>query len=325
MHLHIENSTSIGEVFEITSTRLTSALKRYPDIAKSIKFTIGYDGENFNQHIKDATALFAWDFPRDDLTAKAPQLKWIQLHGAGISHLLPLEWLPTNITLTNSRGVHGKRAVEYIIMALLALNNGLPKIMMNQQNKLWQGVNSSSIEGKTLLIFGVGHIGGDVARAAQQFGLKVTGIRRSAQACDGVDEMYAPTDLAALLPKADFVLVTAPHTPETDRIFNSETLSLLKDGAGLIAYSRSRLIDYDALMQGLRSNKFSAVVDVYDQEPLPKSSPLWQTPNLIITPHSSSNDPVHHAARSLDILFNNLRKFKAGEELSNQVDRTLQY
>ncbi|MFT5260402.1 MAG: phosphoglycerate dehydrogenase-like enzyme [Saprospiraceae bacterium] len=325
MHLHIENSTAIGDVFEITPTRLAEALVRHLQIAQRVKITLGYDGDEFENNMSTADALFAWSFTRSNLGGLAPQLKWIQLQGAGINHLLPLDWLPADVTLTNSRGVHGQRAVEYIMMALLALNNGLPKMMVNQQQGLWQGVNNSSISGKTLLIFGVGHIGGDVARAAKYFGMRVVGIRRSGEPCEGVDEMYQPRELHNLLPLADFVLVTAPHTSETERVFDQNAFGLLKQGAGFIGYSRSRLIDYQALQQALKANKISAVVDVFDEEPLPRSSSLWGTPNLIITPHSSSNDPVHHAARSLDLLFENVQRFLDGQTLHNIVSPGHQY
>lgn len=325
LKLHIENSSELGDVFEITEARLDDALKRHPDIAKSVNFTIGYDGIGFRDAIVDADALFAWEFERTELTAIAPRLRWIQLQGAGVNHLLPLDWIPSTVTLTNSRGVHGKRASEYIIMAVLALNNGLPVMVTNQHQHRWQQIHNSSIEGKTLLIFGTGHIGSDVAAAAKFFGLYVIGIRRSGRGCENVDEMHRPDALHKLLPRADFVLVAAPHTPETDRIVDREAFDSMKPGAGLIVYSRSRLLDYEALQSALHAGKVSAVVDVFDEEPLPESSSLWETPNLIITPHSSSNDPLNHAARSLDLLFDNVRRLIRGERLNNIVDPILQY
>ena len=272
-----------------------------------------------------AEALFGWDFERDNLAELAPRLRWINLQGAGVNHLLPLDWMPPGVTLTNSRGAHGKRASEYLIMSILALNGGLPQMVTNQRECRWRQINNSAIGGKTLLIFGVGHVGGDTATAAKYFGLRVLGVRRTGAAHDDVDEMYRPEDLHALLPRADFVLIAAPHTPQTDHVIGRREFGLMKEGAGFIIYSRSRLVDYEALGEALVAGRISAVVDVFDEEPLPSSSPLWTMPNLIITPHSSSNDPVNHARRSLDLLFENLGRYLEGRELRNIVDPYQQY
>ena len=127
------------------------------------------------------------------------------------------------------------------------------------------------------------------------------------------------------IPQADVIVVTAPHTPETQHIFGPREFNLMKDGAGFVSYSRSRLVDYNAMCEHLGRSRISAIVDVFDEEPLPASSPLWHTPNLILTPHSSSNDPERHASRSLDLLFDNLARFLNQEQLENIVDPVLQY
>lgn len=325
LHLHIENSTRLGEVFEITQTRLDDAVARHPEIARDVRITIGYDGAGFREAMASAEVLFAWNFERANLAAYAPHLRWIQLQGAGVNHLLPLDWVPPGVTLTNSRGAHGQRASEYLIMAILALNNGLPAMVTNQRECRWQQIHNSAIVGKTLLIYGVGHVGGDTATAAKYFGLKVLGVRRTGAPHPDVDEMYQPDDLHALLPRADFILITAPHTHLTDHVFGHREFDLMKPGAGFINYSRSKLVDYVALRETLDARRISAVIDVFDEEPLPSSSPLWRTPNLIITPHSSSNDPLHHAPRSLDLLFDNLGRLLEGKELRNIVDLNQQY
>ena len=325
LRLHIENSSRLGDVFEVTQTRLEDALARHPQVARAVEITMGRDGNGFREAVARTEVLFGWDFERANLAKFAPRLCWIQLQGAGANHLLPFDWIPPGVTLTNSRGAHGRRASEYLIMALLALNNGLPAMVTNQRNSLWRQIHTSAIGGKTLLIFGVGHVGGDTAKAAKAFGLKVLGVRRTGAAHEAVDEMYRPNDLPALIPRADFVLITAPHTPRTEHIIGPKEFGLMKKGAGFINYSRSKLVDYQALREALEAGHVSAVVDVFDEEPLPSSSPFWQLPNLIITPHSSSNDPLHHARRSLDLLFENVARFLAGQELENIIDTAEQY
>lgn len=325
LHLHIDNSTALGEIFEITRERFDAAAVHYPETAARLTVTFGQDGAGFEEAMRSAEALFAWKFTRDRLHKVAPNLRLIQIQGAGINHLLPLDWLPPDVVLTNSSGAHGLRASEYLIMAILALNSALPAMVTAQRKSRWEPIHTSSIQGKTLLIYGVGAVGGGCATQARKFGLQVIGVRRSGAAHPDVDEMYTPDKLHELLPRADFVAITAPHTAQTERVFGRREFSLMKEGAGFVGYSRSKLVDYGAMCKRLSANKLSAVVDVFDEEPLPESSELWHVPNLIITPHSSSNDPERHALRSLDVLFENLGRYLNRENLINVVDPLLQY
>ena len=139
VHLHIENTSALGEVFEASDERVRAALARHPQLADQVRITIGYDGDIFHQEIGSADALFGWDFDRRSLAEKAPNLRWIHAHGAGVSHLTPLDWLPKGAVLTNSRGVHGQRATEYALMAILMLNNRVPEMTTNQTTStpLW--------------------------------------------------------------------------------------------------------------------------------------------------------------------------------------------
>jgi phosphoglycerate dehydrogenase-like enzyme len=324
-HLHIENTTSLGEVFEVTRKRLREALQRHPKVADRVKVTVGYDGDTYDRALRTADALFGWKFDRRNLAQRAPRLRWIHAHAAGVNHLLPLDWLPPGAVLTNSRGVHGARASEYAIMAVLALNNRLPEIVANQRQAMWKQLYSTSIVGKTLLIVGVGSVGGDTAKLAKQFGLRVLGVRRTGTSHRYVDEMYRPQDLARVLPKADFVLVTAPQTQDTYHMIDERMLDLMKPRAGLVNYSRARLVDYGALCKKLERGELSAVLDVFDPEPLPPDSPLWQMPNLIITPHCSSDDAERYTPDTLDLVFRNMARLFEGKPLLNRVRPELGY
>jgi glyoxylate/hydroxypyruvate reductase len=325
IHLHIENGKALGPVFEATQERVDAALRRHPDVAGRLRVTIGYDGDRLEQELRTADVVFAWDFDRRNLKERAPRLKWVHAHGAGVNHLMPLSWLPPGAVLTNSRGVHGDRASEYAIMAILMLNNRLPEMTTNQHRSRWQQLFNSGIRGKTLLIVGVGSVGGSVATVAKRFGLHIIGIRRTGSGHRAVDEMHRPEDLPALLPRADFVLIAAPHTSDTHHLIGAREIALLKNGAGIVNYSRANLVDYDALRVRLERGEISAVLDVFDPEPLPSSSPLWQTPNLIITPHSSSDDTEQYTPRTLDLIMRNAARLIAGKPLMNRVSRKLQY
>lgn len=325
VHLHIENYRGIGEVFEASKARVAAALKRHPGLKGKVKVTIGYNGEMLERALRTADVLFGWSFDRSNLAQRAPRLKWVHAHGAGVSHLMPLDWLPPGAVLTNSRGVHGARADEYAIMALLMLNNRIPEMATNQRIARWEQCFNTGIAGKTVLIVGVGHVGAGVAVWAKRFGLHVIGIRRTGRPHKSVHEMHKPAALRRLLPRADFVLMTAPLTAQTRHMLGAAELALLKRGAGVINYSRAGLIDYDALRVRLDKRELSAVLDVYDPEPLPSSSPIWQTPNLIMTTHSSSDDPDVYTPHTLDLVFRNMARFIAGKPLVNRVDPKLQY
>ncbi|HMK68133.1 MAG TPA: NAD(P)-dependent oxidoreductase, partial [Stellaceae bacterium] len=213
----------------------------------------------------------------------------------------------------------------YTAMAILMLNNGLPRIAWNQRHAKWEQFFNSSIASKTLLIVGVGHVGGGAAKWAKKFGLYVIGIRRTGRAHRYVDEMYTAEALPEILPRADFVLVSAPLTDTTRHLIGAREFALLKPGAGLVNYSRANVVDYDALLKKLNRGELMAILDVFDPEPLPRSSKLWKAPNLIITPHCSSDDREQYTPRTLDLVFRNMARFIERKPLLNRVNPKLQY
>jgi len=324
-HVHIENNRDLGQVFDFTEETVAAAQRRLPAAKERLFFTVGYDGDILEDTLRTADALIGWNFDRGDLARRAPRLKWIHSIGAGVEHMLPLNWVPRGVTLTNNRGVHGERATEYISAAVLMLNNRIPEMMRHQQEARWVPSYNTSVKGKTLLIIGVGSIGGDAAQWATRLGLNVIGIRRSGKARKGVREMHRPEALRALLPRADFVLVAVPDTAETHQMLGRTEIALLKRGAGLVNIGRAGVVDYEALRERLQGGELSAVLDVFDPEPLPSSSPLWRTPNLIITPHSSLDDPVYYVPRTLDLVVENGIRLADGRALRNRVDLKRQY
>ncbi len=325
IHLHIDNDSQLGEVFEVTPARLDAALKAFPHVAQHLRITMETDGHRLDEHLATADVLFGWRFDRSNLEQRAPKLRWIHAPGAGINHFIPFDWLPARMVFTNNRGIHGARAHEYAIMAILMLNNRLPEMVTNQRQGRWEQLFNSGIEGKTLLVIGVGSVGGGIATWAKRFGMYVIGVRRTGRPRRGVDEMHTPDALPKLLPRADFVAVATPATTKTKRLLGREEIALLKKGAGLLNYSRAALVDYEALRERLERRELTAVLDVFDPEPLPADSPLWRTPNLIITPHSSSDDTERYTPKTLDLLFRQMERFMAGRKLANIVDRELEY
>ena len=325
VRLHIENDSSLGDVFEVTGERLSAAFSRFPDLAERVDCSIGYDCADFDRQIADADALVCWDIDHRNIAKRAPKLRWIHATGAGVEHFTPFDWLPDDVAFTNNRGVHGARAHEYAIMAVLMLNNRVPEMVTHQRAGRWEQTFNTGVAGKTLLVVGVGSVGGGVAEWAKRFGMRVIGVRRTAKPHPAVDEMRGPEALLELIPRADYIIATAPATAHTRHLIGRAEIEAIRPGGGIVNYGRARVVDYEALRARLERREISAILDVFDPEPLPPDSPLWQTPNLIVTPHCSSDDTELYIPRTLDLFFENMRRFLAGEPLENRVDPVLEY
>jgi phosphoglycerate dehydrogenase-like enzyme len=321
IRLHIKNNSGGEDVFRMSAARYSAAAQRHPEIASQVEATVDFDLDHFDESMATADALVTWDLPTKSLRERAPVLRWIHIIGAGIEHLQPLDWLPKGVTLTNNRGVHAEKAGQYGLMALLMLNNAIPRLVEEQRRHRYVECFTTAITGKVLLVVGAGAMGSAVARQAKRIGLRTIGIRRHPRRTAGFDEVHPVAALDRLLPEADFVVVTAPATTETRHLIGERRLSLMRSAAGLINMGRASVVDHEALAMALRAGTLAgAVLDVFNPEPLPTSSPLWDVPNLIITPHMSSDDALTYAPRTLDLVFENLGRLLAGKRLKNRVD-----
>lgn len=314
------------EVFTITQARYDAAATRHPDIARQLDVYIDWDLDHFAESMQDAEVLVTWDLPTANLKAVAPKLRWIHIIGAGVEHLCPMGWLPEDVTVVNNRGAHAAKGGEFALMSVLMLHNRLPAILANQGRAHWESLYSTPIAGKTIVIVGVGHIGRGAARLCKALGLRVLGVSRHGLPVEEVDVMYAADQLDETLPQADFVFVATPLTTETVNLLDRRRQSLIKEDAGIINVGRARTMDYDALVHNLRSGHFrGAILDVFDPEPLPCDSPLWAAPNLIVTPHVSADDGDAYVPMTLELVFQNMRRYLAGEPLANIVRPELGY
>ena len=324
--VHIENASSLMPVFIVRPDQYEKALARHPDVAERIRTTWGTDQDVYAQEAKSAEAMITYRFPHKTLQGDAPALKLLQILGAGVDYLLPLDWVPPNVTVLTNSGAHVPKAAQSALMALMMLNARIPELNTSQRQRKWNRVFTSTLEGKTVLIVGVGAIGAGAAELAKQFGLRVLGIRRSGEPQPHVDAMHKPDALHSLLSQADFVLVNTALTSETRFLFGEKEFALMRKGAGFVNMSRGGLVDPAALDRALRSGQLSgAVIDVTWPEPPPSDWPYWETPNLIITPHVLSDDIEHYVPRTLDLFFNNVRSFLAGKPLTNRVDLSRSY
>jgi phosphoglycerate dehydrogenase-like enzyme len=325
MHLHIENSSASSPLSHVHEPQLEQARARHPDLADRVRVTIGWDGATLDAVLPTADFMIASRPPRENLPSRAPRLTWIQTTGAGIDHLLPLDWLPEQVTLTNNSGPHGPKCEDFCMMALLALGTRLPQFTHQQQKRVWASAFTPVIAGKTCLVIGFGDLGQAAGRAAKRLGLTVVAVTRSGKGEGPCDTLLPVSQLDAALPAADFVVVAAPLTPDTRHLLDRARLARLRSTAGLVNISRAPLVDHEALVEMLEQDRLGgAILDVQDPEPLPADSPLWATKNLILTPHVSSDAP-NYVETLLDAWFANFRRLIAGDPLKNVVNRTLGY
>lgn len=324
--LHIKNNRAGEDVFRFTKGRISAALKRHPDVADHIEIRIDWDLDNFERSMRDANGLVTWDLPTDRLAERAPRLRWIHIIGAGVEHLQPLSWLPERTVLTNNRGIHAEKTAESATMAVLMLHNRIPAYATDQRSARWNPVFVPPIAGKTVAVIGVGEMGGAAARSFKALGLRVLGIRRGGDSHPAVDEMRRPDALHHVLSDADFVHITLPQTPETTGFVDRAAIRAMKPGAGLVNFGRAAVLDHNALVEALEDGHLSgAVLDVHDPEPLPPDSRLWHAPNLILTPHVSSDDDLSYIPLTLDLILENCRRLLSGEGLRNPVNPRLGY
>jgi phosphoglycerate dehydrogenase-like enzyme len=323
INVHVINIPGAADMYLVHEVQLWNALRGADELRDRVRLTIGLGPEQ-QQAIEAADVLVGWQFPRE-VVARATNLRWIHVIGAGVEHLQPLDWVPEGVVVSTSSGAHVPKAGEFIACALLMLNNQIPLHMTNQRAHKWSEWHSSCIGGKTVAIIGVGALGGEGARRAKELGLRVRGVRQSGSAHDHVDEMYGPDEVDRAVAGAHFLLVTAALTPATSGLIGGAQFDLLAPGAGVINVARAGIVDYDELAARLADGSLSgAVLDVFDPEPIPPESQLWDSPRLVITPHVAL-DALDYTDRMLAIFAENLALLVDDQPLRNQVHRDRGY
>jgi phosphoglycerate dehydrogenase-like enzyme len=278
----------------------------------------------------------------DRLISRAPRLRWVHSATAGVERVLTPSALQRGLTITNARGVFSRPIAEYVIAMVLAMSRRLPGILELQRERTWQPLEGVEMRDLTIGIAGYGSIGRAVASLAAAFGARVVATRRrpdeprgpewhDAEAADrggsdgasrGPDAeiLGGPEALPSLLAESDFVVLALPLTPETEGVIDDAALGSMRRSAWLINVARGRLVDERAIERALRRGQLAgAVLDTFREEPLPPDSPLWDVPNLIVTPHTSWSTGGA-LDRSIALFCANLERYRAGESLLNVVD-----
>ncbi len=254
---------------------------------------------------------------RQRIAAAHPGLQWLHIGGSGYEQFLP--WSRHDLQVSNSAGVLARYLAETVLGGILALNGGFLTYLDQQRRHLWRQHGFRSLSEQTLLIVGLGAIGGHLATFAKGLGMRVLAVRRQDTPHPAVDRLYPPEKLPDLLGEADVVSLHVRLSDETRHLINRETLARFKPGALLVNTSRGGVIDEPALVEALRSGRLGgAYLDVFETEPLPEASPLWDLPNVLITPHVSDS-VANWQALFADFFADNLDRWMKGEELHNQL------
>ncbi|HEU4495355.1 MAG TPA: D-2-hydroxyacid dehydrogenase [Rubrobacteraceae bacterium] len=290
------------------------------------------EDEEFLAMLAEAEVLY--DFPRGlsrDLSQVAPKLRWVQASMAGAGEVAKKAGLvETDIVVTTASGVYSGPLAEFVVMAMLQHAKGLERLRRDKAERTWRPAHSDTLEGKTLCIVGIGNIGRAIAGRARPFGMRILGVKRTVHDEDSArnhaDALYATDRMHEALAEADYVAVTLPGTPETHHLVDEEAIRSMQKGAYFVNVGRGAAVDERGLVGALREGHLSgAALDVFEVEPLPQESPLWELDNVIISPHSTDNLPGVTNKLQTDLFCENLRRYLDGEPLVNVLDKELLY
>ena len=285
--------------------------------------------EGIETELQYAEVMFTLSLRAQQFGA-AKQLRWIHAPTAAVHQFMFPELIDSDVVLTNSTEVHGPVVAEHVIALVFALAKKIPQAALFQRKRVWgqegmwnEGQHLKEIGGATLGLIGVGSIGHRVAQMASGLGMRVIAVREHVEKGrpERVEVVFSPAELGALLGQSDYVVVAAPQLPSTTRLIDAPRLAMMKPGAFLINVGRGPLVDEGALADALRSRRIAgAALDVFEHEPLPSDSPLWELDGLLITPHTAGLTEKlwdrHYALFS-----DNLRRYRSHERLRYVVDK----
>lgn len=301
--------------------------RRVDEALPDVRTLTPEDAESALDVIGEADAIFAESRIPEEALAATTKLRWI--HSAMVAP--PPGWYHEALiahpaTVTNPRGVYNDHISVHIMSFVLHFARQLHRYTRSMAEARWEPDFSRGgvtyLEESTALLIGVGEIGAETARLLAAFGARVVGVdARRSELIEGLAELHPPEALDELLPDADFVIMTVPHTPETEGLMNAARFEAMKDTAYLVNIGRGPTVRLDDLNAALREGKIGgAGLDVYEIEPLPQEHPLWSAPNVLLTPHVAAHGP-YVEERRFQVLLENCRRFAAGEPLENLVDK----
>jgi phosphoglycerate dehydrogenase-like enzyme len=271
----------------------------------------------------DAEVAFSGNNPRRvrQLLDATPKLRWYHTVSAGVENMPLPELAERGIVLTNNSGSYDVQIAEHLMAFVFAASRQLHRYRDNQRAIEWKEQQHQELRDATIVVYGMGSIGGEIAHLASAIGMRVIGVRRKGGPAEpGIDRVVAADRLADVVGEADYLAIAAPLTSATRGAISREVISRMKPTAWIMNIARGAIVDEPAMVEALQARRIGgAALDVFTTEPLPKESPLWALENVIITPHHSGSSP-RAGERTLALFAENLRRYKAGEPLINRVD-----
>jgi glyoxylate/hydroxypyruvate reductase len=314
-----------------------------PDLLRKPRYAADHNGHPVPRAPEDearwrallakADILFDFDYTNDqELPDLAPNVRWIHASSAGIGQFVVRrdyhKRMPRTI-FTTARGVHATPLAEFCLMAILGFSRGLFLMTSLQARKKWERFAATDVRERTLVIYGLGSIGRETARLARAFGMRVIGVKRTVEGETPeehqVDELVASARFDDVLSRAEFLVLVAPHTNETEGVLGRPRIARLPKGAVVINIGRGALIDEPAMIEALQNGHLGgAALDVFATEPLPTDSPLWTMPNVLVSPHSASTSDRENG-RLTELFCRNLRAYLDGRPMENVLDVARMY
>ncbi len=284
-------------------------------------------GEAIGAHIGEAEVVCCGNLSAS-YVEQAKALRWISFWSAGLDGKVTPQLLERNLMLTTASGVHGANIAEHVMAWMLMFTRGMHHHLRGQLAREWRrdkwSAGAGELTGQTLGIVGLGHIGEGLALRAQGFGMRIIATKRDPEArfdaSIKLDAIYPPSELRRLLAESDHVCVAVPYAPSNHHLLDAEVLDAMKPTAYLYNIARGKVIDESALIKALAEERIAgAGLDVFEQEPLPTESPLWDFPNVLISPHVAGVTP-HYFVRAAQLFAENLHRYLSEERLNNLYD-----
>ena len=301
-----------------------------PDLLPTIRYVADHHGTprdldesslaRWRADLAAADVLFDFDWLEPErMSANAPRLRWVQATSAGIGeYLIRTGLADTGITFTTAAGVHATPLAEHVALGLLYLTKRVPRLREWQAMHHWERFTTEQLAGRRMLLVGLGNVGREIARTCACLGLEVWGMDPGTSVPPtGVARLVPPTAFHDALAQVDALVLSCPYTPETHHLVGASEFASLKPSAVLVNVARGSVVDEPELVRALREARLSgAVLDVFEEEPLPTDSPLWDMPNVLVSPHSAST-VVPENERITDLFIDNLQRYLAGRPLRN--------
>ena len=310
VHVYIDREKHLGTVLTL--------------LERSGRRAVAVAHAELGERLPEIEVLLCGSAPKIDWSGAA-RLRLLALMGSGVDALWPATGLREHILITNTRGIHAPEMRDHALALMLALERGLPTLIDQQRRGEWRAFTGGTLSGKTVAILGLGEVGRSLAAACAALGMRVVGTCARPRPMPHVDQVFGPDELEGALGLADHLVITLPLTATTRNTIDGEALEKLRPGAFLVQLSRGGIVDEVALEAALRAGAIrGAALDVFAEEPLPSSSSLWTTPNLIVSPHIAGWTSSY-LERAVSVFLENLELVEGGLEPRTRVDRTRQY